>query len=163
MKKFITCLLIIYAIFFVTACPPADQVRTAAKWGYDTSERTRTAQDIVIQLYRKQLVSLADKDRFFDAAAGAFDVLEIYNNAVEHQKQLIDAKTQTVDGALAVLHDVLSNQALDKINAMIVALNLMNPVKAGELFNWIKTIAAATLKVLDIVHIPRASLVAVKS
>jgi hypothetical protein len=119
--------------------------------------------NIVLELYSQKLISVGQKDQFFKAAGATFDVLEVYNNAVAVQQKAILDGTQTVDGALAVLHDILGNQALDTINKMITSLNLMDAVKASRLFAWVKAIAAATLKVMDTVHIPRTQLVAVKS
>jgi hypothetical protein len=162
MKKAFIILGLIYCLL-VTGCPTQTQIQKAAKAGYESSERLRTAQHVTLELWQGGVLSLESKDKFFDAAKRGFDVLEIYNNEVERQVAAVKAGTQTMDGAIAVLRNLFSTQTLATLNAVIVALNLLDPIKANRLFGIVGNLASSVFRILDILKIPRAQLAAIKS
>jgi hypothetical protein len=147
----------------VTGCPTRTEIEKAAKAGFESSERLRTAQHVTLELFGGQVITLEQKDKFFDAAKRGFDVLEVYNNEVERQLRMIEAGTQTMTGAKAVLRNLFSSETLAALNAVVAALNILDPIKATKLFRIIGNLASSVFRILDILEIPRTQMVAIKT
>lgn len=161
MKKIVVIALVIYSLLLM-GCPKRPDIEKAAKWGFETSARLRTAQDVVLDLYRGKVVSLDAKDKFFDAADKGWTVLEAYNNAVEEQLRKIESGETTPISAKEIIRKLVSEKVVKAVNDIVLALNLMTPEKAGKLFSIIRAVFAGVTKVLDVLDINSTVLVPIR-
>ncbi|MEQ1763213.1 MAG: hypothetical protein ABL984_08725 [Pyrinomonadaceae bacterium] len=161
LKIFLLTLAVIGSLI-LTGCPKRSDIETAAKVGFETTARLRTAQNVVLELYRGGIVSLNAKDLFFDAAAKGWDVFEFYNDKVEETLRKIESGEVTTITAKEIIRKIVSEQVVDVMNRIVTALNLMTPTKAEKLFGIIRTVFAGVTKVLDVLSINSTVLVPIR-
>lgn len=147
MKKVMMALLVIYAVFMVTACPKS-KVQTAQKKSAETVyQLSGLVKDLAVatdRAYEEQLLTVATKDK-------AVEGLRLLNTGVKRLTELVGQievnNEAPTPQALAVINKVLSDDVISPFLGLLTDFGAIAVEKSTHLRTVISAIRVALLTI----------------